>query len=189
MLSTSGRSRARPAPAVDDAALIRGTLAGRREDFDALVERYQKLLYAFAYRFVHDQDRAADIVQSTFLQAYAHLGQFGGQASFKTWLHQIALNELRAAHRRARRERLVPLAEADEPITAGPDAAVSWRRSVERLIARLPLRQRSVVMLRVFSDLPFKEIARIQGMSENAAKVNYHHGITRVRHWLQEADT
>jgi DNA-directed RNA polymerase specialized sigma24 family protein len=47
---------------VDDAALIRGVLAGRREDFDALVERYQRPLYAFIYRLVHDYDQSADIM-------------------------------------------------------------------------------------------------------------------------------
>jgi RNA polymerase sigma-70 factor (ECF subfamily) len=186
-----------PAPAVDDAELIRGTLAGRREDFDALVERYQRLLYAFAFRFVHDHDQAADIVQATFLQAYTHLGQFAGRASFKTWLHQIALNQCRALHRSGRGHRDVPLDDvseaalskaapgADDPGTSGS----GWKPVLERLIARLPLRQRAVVTLRIFSDLPFKEIARVEGISENSAKVNYHHAITRLRQWLREADT
>ena len=158
---------------MDDAILIRGTLAGRREDFDLLVERYQKPLYAFAYRFVHDPDRAADIVQTTFLQAYTHLGQFAAQASFKTWLHQIALNAIRTAHRRGRGEQLVPLDDVDEPATPPDESTGSpWKRTLERLIARLPLRQRAVVVLRVFSDLAFKEIARMEGISENSANVN-----------------
>ncbi len=175
---------------MDDAILIRGTLAGRREDFDVLVERYQKSLYAFAYRFVHDPDRAADIVQTTFLHAYTNLGQFAGRSSFKTWLHQIALNELRTAHRRSRDEHLVPLDEVDEPATTADEGTGStWKHTLERLIARLPLRQRTVVVLRVFSDLAFKEIARMERMSENSAKVNYHHAITTLRKWMRERDT
>ena len=175
---------------VDDAILIRGTLAGRREDFDVLVERYQKPLYAFAYRFVHDPDRAADIVQTTFLQAYTHLGQFAGHSSFKTWLHQIALNEIRRAHRRSRGEQLVPLDDVAEPATTADEGIGStWKHTLERLIARLPLRQRTVVVLRVFSDLAFKEIARMEGMSENSAKVNYHHAINKLREWMRERDT
>lgn len=190
---------------MDDAALIRGTLAGRREDFDVLVERYQKPVYAFAYRWLHDETQAADIVQATFLQAYTHLGQFAGRASFKTWLCQIALNECRALHRGGRAQRLVPLDEVSEASLheaqrraagagwgSGPSAALdddpgasAWRRLLEGLIARLPLRQRAVVTLRVFADLPFKEIARAEGISENAAKVNYHHAITRLREWLK----
>jgi RNA polymerase sigma-70 factor (ECF subfamily) len=183
---------------VDDADLIRGTLAGRREDFDVLVERYQKSVYAFVYRFVHDHDQAADLVQMTFLQAYTHLAQFAGRSSLKTWLHQIALNQCRAAHRAGRAQQHVPLDDVSEArlaeaslgygrSTAPESTDPGWKPALERQIARLPLRQRSVVTLRLFSDLPFKEIARIEGISENSAKVNYHHAITRLRQWLQES--
>ncbi len=186
---------------MDDDALIRGTLAGRREDFDALVERHQRSLYAFVYRMLNDHDQAADIVQMTFLQAYTHLGQFAGRASFKTWLHQIALNQCRALLRSGRGHQQVALddvsearlhtATAHQTGTADPDAdvgAASWKPVLERLIARLPLRQRSVVTLRIFSDMPFKDIAHAEGISENSAKVNFHHAIVRLRQWLQERD-
>lgn len=183
-----------PAPALDDGALIRGTLAGRRADFDVLVERYQKPLYAFAYRFVHDHDQAADIVQTSFLQAYTHLAQFSGRATFKTWLHQIALNQCRQLHRSdhtRQHVRLddVPEADLTAPTAETEGATAGWKAPLERLIARLPLRQREVLTLRIFSDLPFKEIARVEGMSENSAKVNYHHAITRLRGWLRESDS
>jgi RNA polymerase sigma-70 factor (ECF subfamily) len=186
---------------VDDATLIRGALAGRREDFDALVERYQRPLYAFIYRMVHDHDQSADVMQVTFLQAYTHLGQFAGRASFKTWLYQIALNQCRALHRAGRGPQHVSLDEVEEAghlrvasgagsetVDGGSDGS-GRRLLVERLVGRLPLRQRAVVTLRVFSDLPFKDIARIEGISENSAKVNYHHAIVRLRQWLREDES
>jgi RNA polymerase sigma-70 factor (ECF subfamily) len=181
-----------PAPAEDDATLIRGTLAGRRADFDALVERYQTMLYAFVYRFVRDHEQTADILQTTFLQAYTHLAQFSGRSSFKTWLHQIALNQCRQLHRSGHSRRHVPLDEIHEATLAAPDAEESnpgLKGLLERLITRLPLRQREVLTLRIFSDLPFKEIARVEGMTENSAKVNYHHAITRLRRWLRESES
>jgi RNA polymerase sigma-70 factor (ECF subfamily) len=186
---------------VDDAALIRGALAGRREDFDALVEHHQRPLYAFIYRMIHDHDQSADIMQVTFLQAYTHLGRFAGRASFKTWLYQIALNQCRALYRAGRGQQHVSLEEVEEavPLRAaggsgseivdgGPDGS-GRRLLLERLIVRLPLRQRAVVTLRVFSDLPFKDIAHIEGISENSAKVNYHHAIVRLRRWLHEDES
>jgi RNA polymerase sigma-70 factor (ECF subfamily) len=180
-----------PAPALDDAALIRGTLAGRRADFDALVERYQKALYAFAFRFVHDHEQAADIVQTTFLQAYTHLAQFSGRSTFKTWLHQIALNQCRQLHRSSYGRHQVPLEDVPEAnlgaATATADSTTGLKGLLGRLIAQLPPRQREVLTLRIFSDLPFKEIGRVEGMTENSAKVNYHHAITRLRRWLEES--
>ena len=84
---------------MEDRALIEGTLAGRQQDFEVLVERYQEMVYAFVYRYLRDADGADDVVQSTFVQAYTHLHQFRGTASFKTWLHQIALNQCRSRSR------------------------------------------------------------------------------------------
>jgi RNA polymerase sigma-70 factor (ECF subfamily) len=199
-------SAAEQATPVDDAALIRGALAGRREDFDALVERHQRALYAFIYRMVRDHDQGADIMQVTFLQAYTHLGQFAGRASFKTWLHQIALNQCRALYRAGRGQQHVSLDQVEEAalsaaqlraagggseaetVDGGPGGSGS-RLLLERLIARLPPRQHAVVTLRVFSDLPFRDIAHIEGISENSAKVNYHHAIVRLRRWLREDES
>jgi RNA polymerase sigma-70 factor (ECF subfamily) len=181
-----------PAPAEDDAALIRGTLAGRRADFDALVERYQKMLYAFIYRCVRDHEQAADILQTTFLQAYTHLAQFSRRSTFKTWLHQIALNQCRQLHRADYGRLHVPFEETHEAQLAAPDTTPSnsaLRGLLERLIAQLPSRQREVLTLRIFSDLPFKEIARVEGITENSAKVNYHHAIARLRRWLRESES
>ncbi|HUI25564.1 MAG TPA: sigma-70 family RNA polymerase sigma factor [Candidatus Kryptonia bacterium] len=172
-------------PHVDDSALIEGTLAGRQQDFETLVERYQKMLYAFAYRQLQDADAADDVVQATFVHAYAALARFRGEASFKTWVYQIALNECRAVYRARRAQRVVPLDEVPESALpqVEPRSRLD-RAALEPLIHQLPPRQRAVLTLRVFSDLPFKEIARVEGISENSAKVNYHHAVVRLKQWL-----
>lgn len=172
---------------MDDSALIRRVLDGHQEDFETLVERYQKILYAFVYGQVRDRDAADEVVQATFVRAYTHLAGFRRESSFKTWLHQIALNECRTLYRKRKLHRDVPLEDVAEEALAGgqndPEGAVAGPE-VANLLEQLPLRQRTVVNLRIFSDLPFAEIARIEGISENAAKVNYHHGIVRLKQWL-----
>lgn len=175
---------------MDDTTLIRQTLAGRRGDFDILVERHQRPLYAFVFRIVRDQDLAADIVQATFIRAYTRLGQFEGRSSFSTWLHQIARNECRARRRASRLQREVALEDsAITDIAAPENQTAGWKHKLEELVARLPLRQRSVLTLRVFSDMQFKSIAEVEGISENAAKVNYHHAVMRLRQWLREPES
>jgi RNA polymerase sigma factor (sigma-70 family) len=170
---------------VDDLRLIRGTLRGRREDFGTLVERHQQPLYGFVFRQVGDADAADDVVQTTFARAYAALRTFRGDASFKTWLHQIALNECRARFRRDRQRREVSLDEAaDVAAPAGDAADAADRSALLANIERLPPRQRNVLMLRVFGDLPFKEIARLERTSEGSAKVSYHHAVKRLREWM-----
>lgn len=175
------------ADALTDLELVEGTLAGRRDDFAVLVERHQRMLYAVALRYVHDADAADDAVQAAFVSAYAHLAQFRRAAAFKTWLCEILLNHCRSQRRRARLHEEVPLDDIPEAALhdCREDATLSAERAtLERHVARLPPRQRSVLTLRVFADLPFKEIARAEGITENAAKVNFHHAIVTLRAWL-----
>ena len=169
----------------DDSTLVRGTLAGNRDDFAKLVERHQRPLYRFVLQHTRDGHAADEIVQMTFVQAYTHLASFREEASFKTWLHRVALN---LCHDRARAERRrtdVPVEDALERTRTEPSLEdVVLGASLERRIAELPDRQRTVLNLRLWGDLSFKEISRVVGTSENSAKVSYHHAIRRLREWL-----
>ena len=80
---------------------------------------------------------------------------------------------------------------AEEVLEKEPHAGPSLEETVlggtvERRVAALPDRQRSVLGLRIWGDLSFREIGRMLGISENSAKVSYHHAIHRLRQWLGE---
>ncbi len=170
--------------AVDDLQLIRGCLRGRSEDFGVLVERYQKPLSAFVYRHLSDRDAAEDVVQTTFVRAFSALRTFRGDASFKTWLHQIALNECRTRFRNQQRRPEVALDDVSEgvlPLSTDSPESQAESIGLRRFVDQLPPRQRSVLNLRVFGDLSFKEIARLEGITENSAKVNYHHAVKKLK--------
>ncbi len=174
---------------VDEAAVIARVLAGQVDDFEILVRRHQAALYGFAWRQLADEDRVAEAVQRTFVQAYRSLGKFDGRAAFRTWLLGIAVRECRAVERRARRDAAVSLEQVPEGSL--PSDSVPLERQVEpalvrKWIARLPSRQRTVLNLRLFAGLPFREIAAAQGISENAAKVNYFYAVKKLRQWLTE---
>lgn len=174
---------------MDDPTLIRGTLDGRLEDFATLVERYQRMLYAFVLRETADPAVADEVVQTSFFRAWEALPGFRFEASFRSWLHEIALDECRSRRRARRRRAEVPLGdvvEEDLPVADDEDPASRRLRSeLGREIERLPPRQRAVLALRIFSDLPFREIARIEGISVGAAKVSYHHAVKRLKKWLR----
>ena len=123
-------------------------------------------------------------MQATFLKAYTHLVDFRGNVSFRSWLCGIALNQgPHAVPGTAPRAHRVAGRSARSGAAAGRYQP-SLRGRLAWLVSRLPPRQRAVVTLRVESDLPFREIARIEGISENSAKVSYHHAVTRLRQWL-----
>src|SRR5262249_16432889 len=88
-----------------DSTLVARLRAGEMEAFDQLVEEYQALVYALALRILNDAEDARDATQETFLKVYRHFGNFRGEASLKTWICRIAINQARSADRWLRRRR------------------------------------------------------------------------------------
>lgn len=171
---------------MDDQAIIRGILAGRTDDFAILVERHQRMIHAVAQRYLDDVDAADEVTQATFVRAFSSLARFRGAGSFRTWLCAIALNQCRALARRKRARRLLRLDDVPESALPAvePAAPAAW---LERMVTRLPPRQRAVLTLRLIAELPFREIARLEGITENSAKVSFHHAVKRLRRWLADS--
>jgi RNA polymerase sigma-70 factor (ECF subfamily) len=102
----------------DDSSIVARVRAGDREGFAVLVARYERMVFALATRMTGSRDEAQDVMQSSFLAAYRQIGDFRGDASFKTWLYGIALNECRMLHRKSGRTTpLDGVAEPAAPVT------------------------------------------------------------------------
>lgn len=173
-----------------DAELVARAKKGDGEAFDALVERHHAAVFRAAFAIVSGEDEAADAAQGTFLKALVSLGGFRGDSLFRTWLLRIAANEARALRRRVLRRREVPM----DAVAQGADDGASRVESalgagelvrLEAALARLPEKQRMAVTLRIYEGLSFREVGEVIGSSEGAARVNYHHGIKKLREWLQ----
>lgn len=178
-------SDARKGPETD-AELVARARKGETEAMDLLVDRHHGAVYRLALAVLGDGDRAADATQETFIRAYGSLKGFRREAAFRTWLLAIARNEARGMARRESRRRTGSLegaeaafAEAEDPVEE-----ISRARAAERareLLARLPEKQRMAVRLRIDEGLSFREVGELIGSSEGAARVNYHHGVRRLR--------
>jgi RNA polymerase sigma-70 factor (ECF subfamily) len=168
-----------------DAALIERYRAGDRSAFDELVRRYQRPLYYLALRYVRIEADAKDLVQRTLVKAYGALAGFRADSSFRTWLYRIAINLCLNHLRDRKREEVRPeLGEALAAPPSGGDRALIERERGALLrdaIAELPPKQRMVLELRVYDELPFREVAELAGCTENSAKVNFHHAVKRLR--------
>ncbi len=154
-----------------------------------LVARHHASVFRVALGILRDEEAAADVAQDAFLKASRGLDGFRGEASFRTWLLSIAANEARGALRKKGRRRETEL-EAAGPVAtmeaSAEDALATLEESarVRKLLDGLPEKQRQAVTLRVFEGLSFREIGALIGSSEGAARVNYHHGIRRLREWM-----
>jgi RNA polymerase sigma-70 factor (ECF subfamily) len=179
------RDDAATAVAERDAALIARFRTGDRSAFDDLVRRYQRPLYYLALRYVRVEADAKDLAQRTLVKAYGALAGFRADSSFRTWLYRIAINLCLNHLRDRKREEMRPeLGEALAAPPSGGDRALIDRERgalLREAIAELPPKQRMVLELRVYDELPFREVAELAGCSENSAKVNFHHAVKRLR--------
>jgi RNA polymerase sigma-70 factor (ECF subfamily) len=116
-------------PCPFESRLVARLRAGEMEAFDQLVEEYQALVYALALRILNDAEDARDATQETFLKIYRHFGNFRGEASLKTWICRIAINQARSADRWLRRRRRNDMTSLDAPW--GQSASTNGGRNEE----------------------------------------------------------
>jgi RNA polymerase sigma-70 factor (ECF subfamily) len=170
-----------------DAVTLARLRGGDRSAFEAIVTKYQAPLQRLVRRYVKVEEDAEDITQRTFARAFENLESFRAESHFRTWLFRIAINLAVDHTRGAYQTKTVPLSDdvafTNSLGTAKLVAAEVWRKVHARLEA-LPPRQRLVFELRTFHELSFEEVAAVVGSSEDAAKVNYHHALKRLRSLL-----
>ena len=178
---------------LDDRAAVQQAQRGDDHAWRELYERHVDLVFRLACRVVRDRDAALDVVQDAFVKASRSIDGFRGDASFKSWIAAITLNEARSWLRKKGRERQVSLDSVAEPEATdrGPEDRASDRQLAERAleyIRTLPDQQRDAVLLRTTEGLSYREIAAIVGSSEGSVRVSFHHGMTKLREHMRRID-
>jgi RNA polymerase sigma-70 factor (ECF subfamily) len=179
-----------------DEELVASAAAGDRDSFNQLIVRWERPIFALAFRTLGREEDARDVCQETFLRAFRGIEGFKGQAKFSSWLYRIALNLCRDWIRRERRSaRLAPLDEDSEP--ARPDGAPppetpedhavrqDLRRVITRAMSALSDDQRIAVVLKEYHGLTFREIADLQGCPLSTVKTRLYQGLAVLRRELQ----
>ncbi len=175
---------------MEDIRLVERYRNGDRDAIEEIVMKYQKQIYAFVYRIVNDAEEAKDLTQKTFLKAFRAIRGFRQEASFKTWLYQIAMNTSLSHFKQNRqRERETELQETIIGNQAGALSLVIEKERMDYLkkaLVELPERQRLAVILRAYEGLSCKETAEVMGCSEGAVKAHYHSAVRGLRDILKE---
>jgi len=182
-----------------DEELVARSIGGDSESFNELVLRWERPIYALAYRTIGREEDARDVCQETFLRAFRALPGFRGQAKFSSWLYRIALNLCRDWIRRERRAPVVQppedvdvmeLADASEPSESIEDlvARKDLSRAVEKAMALLPDEQRTAIVLKEYHGLTFQEIAELLGCPLSTVKTRLYQGLTVLRRELAKGE-
>jgi RNA polymerase sigma-70 factor (ECF subfamily) len=174
--------------------------AGDEGAFAKLYSQYNRRVYRLALNVTHNPQDAEDAVQSAFLKAFTHLGQFRRESRFSTWLTRIAVNEALALCRRDARNR-VSLDESAEirgepstprEIEDGKDDAEERYSKLElqallsRVAGKLEPALRLVFILRYVQDLSTEATARQLGLSVSAVKSRLLRACLKMRRRLSQ---
>ncbi len=185
-----------------DEEIVDRVLAGERRLFEQLMRRQNRRVYRTSRAILRDEREAEDVMQDTYVRAFAHLSDFAGKqgARFSTWLTKIAVHEAFARLRRARRhESLDSMSDhqREKVIMSSSDDARAPREAatpeqsasdgemnliLERAIGELPEDFRVVFMLRAVEEMSGVETAECLGIPEDTVKTRLH----RARGRLQE---
>src|SRR6186997_1562688 len=183
---------------VTDEELVDRSKTGDTESFNQLVRRWERPIFALAYRTLGREEDARDVTQETFLRAFRALPGFKGDAKFSSWLYRIALNLCRDLMRKDRRTPVVAvpegvdveqLASEHQPHTASVEdlaARAELSRGVSKAMERLPEEQRTAILLKEYHGLTFQEIADMTNCPLSTAKTRVYQGLTLLRKHLAE---
>ncbi|MFD2367399.1 RNA polymerase sigma factor [Pseudoduganella sp. GCM10020061] len=191
---------ATPAQPLSDQDLAAAVCARMPGAFEMLMRRYNRVLFRAARSILRDDTEAQDVLQETYLQAYRHLHAFRGDATLRTWLTRIVVNEAIARSRKlARRAEVIDLHASgdeqdqgasmqDQPSHDGPEQQAQraqFRLLLERQIDRLPESFRTVFMLRAVEELGAQEVAAILDIPEATVRTRFFRARSMLREALQ----
>ncbi len=190
-----------PPNEIADGTLIAAVLAGDRDQFAPLVDRYQNQLFRAARSRMGRPDWAEDVVQETFLCAFKSLHTYKSEYSFRTWLWTILLNQCRRQLKKFSRGIFIgswdqqsndddlraTLADEFKSDESPSERLASKEQTklLDAVLAELPDEQADALRLRFFGELKFHEIAETMQCSLSTAKNRVRWGLTKMSEHLK----
>jgi RNA polymerase sigma-70 factor, ECF subfamily len=180
------------------AALAGEVQSNELEDFDSLVRLHRPRIFRFILASLRNRETAENLTQDCFVRAYQAREQFRRASSVATWFMQIAANLIRDhesnGHLKFWRRNLEGGADVEDLARAVPDhqqspeAMAVIQEQVQAIwsaAASLPVRQRTVFLLRFVEDMNLLEIAEVTGMKEGTVKTHLFRALQSVRARLE----
>jgi RNA polymerase sigma-70 factor (ECF subfamily) len=179
----------------EDRELVALCQKGDPQAFEALVRKYQQTVLNLAYHYIGYRNETEDVAQKIFVKIYFSLEKFDINRPFLPWLYRIAINQCYDELRKIRRQKVHLFSEltreetrdienliSQNPvIRASDEARQDMRELLYRMLNQLPDRQRLSIVLRDLEELPYAEMAKILGCSEQAARLKVFRARARLK--------
>ncbi len=174
-----------------DAELVRGYVNGNETYLSILIHRYRNKLFGYIFSKVKNKELAEDIFQDVFIKIIHTLkaGTYNEEGKFGSWLMRIAHNLIIDHFRRVKRQKLTYDTEdfsmfdllSDHKNAENIMVKSQTVEKIQRLIEELPEEQKRVLKMRIYEEIPFKEIAKIENISINTALGRMRYAVINLR--------
>jgi len=158
------------------------------ESVKIFMEKYNKKIFALAYRFTNNYDDALDIIQEAWLNFFSSLKNFKKKSSLYTYLYKITLNEALKFIKKQKIHKFLSFTKLKVINSSTPESIYIENEkllSIQNAIQKLPKKQKKVFILRNQENISFKEIAEILKIKENNAKTLYFYALQKIKKYLR----
>ena len=182
---------------IPDALLVKNYIAGDENALVILINRHQSKIYGFIYSKIDDRDLADDIFQDTFVKVIKTLksNSYNEEGKFLPWIMRISHNLIMDCYRK--NQKMPMLHETEDfsifsvlhettPNAEGRIITDLIERDLQKIIKELPEDQREVLMMRIYQDYSFNEIAELTGVSINTALGRMRYAILNLRKVIEK---
>ena len=182
---------------IPDAVLVKNYISGDESALTSLIERHQSKIYGFIYSKIGDRDLTDDIFQDTFIKVIKTLksNAYNEEGKFLPWVMRIAHNLVVDHFRRCKK---MPLQRETEEFSVfnymtdtslnieGEIISQQVESDLSKLLLQLPDDQKEVIIMRMYQDLSFKEIAELTGVSINTALGRMRYAVINLRKIIEK---
>ncbi|MCL2159601.1 MAG: sigma-70 family RNA polymerase sigma factor [Oscillospiraceae bacterium] len=179
----------------EDAKIIGRVLAGDANCFEAIVEKYEKMIYNLALSKTQNRESAQDISQECFLRAYKMLASYRTEGAFSTWIYRICQNLIYDYYRKSKKIQTVSLSNFDEygesphekeleDLEGDPSEKLVRSEKIQKvreLIDSLPDDLREIIILRDLNDISYAQISEMLGIEEGTVKSRLHRAREKLK--------
>lgn len=165
--------------------------AKKRAAFEITVNKYSSRLYWQIRHIVFSHDDTNDILQDTFIKAWANLEKFRGDSKISTWLYRIAINESLSFLQQKKNTIDINSPDTDlanqlesDPYFDGEETDIL----LQKALANLPEKQRMVFNMKYFQEMKYEEMSEILQTSVGALKASYHIATQKIEEYFNQHD-
>lgn len=182
---------------IPDSLLVKNYVAGDENALAILINRYQSKIYGFIYSKISDRDIADDIFQDTFIKVIKTLksNSYNEEGKFLSWVMRISHNLIVDYYRKEKKMPVLRETEEFSMFSILSDNNLNIEEKMishlietdlKKIVQQLPEDQREVLLMRIYQDLSFNEIAELTGVSINTALGRMRYAILNMRKLIEK---